>query len=87
MAKEERETPHPEHGNIGESEHPTTVGVGHIGETPETELSVGGGTRTIRIDEELSQIAAGEPGLWTTSPPGGVGMEEEEEETVEEEAL
>lgn len=69
-----------EHGNIGESRHPTTIGIGHIGETPETEFAVGGGTRTIRIDEEVSQIAAGEPGLRTTSPPGGVSPSEEEEE-------
>ncbi|NLC58802.1 MAG: hypothetical protein GX774_18360 [Armatimonadetes bacterium] len=74
----------PEHGNIGESKKPTTIGIGHIGETPETEMNVGGGTRTIRIDDEVSQIAAGEPGLRTTSPPGGVSVEEEEEISEEE---
>ncbi len=67
----------PEHGNLGESKHPTTIGSGHIGETPETEMPVGGGSETIRIDENVSQISAGQPGLRTTSPPGGVGTEEE----------
>ncbi|MBI3947031.1 MAG: hypothetical protein HY321_13990 [Armatimonadetes bacterium] len=82
MKAHERKQPE-EHGNYGESKHPTTVGVGHIGETPETELPVGGGTETIRIDEKLSEISAGAPGLRTTSPPGGVGMPEEEEELGE----
>lgn len=77
--KREKQSPQAEeHGNIGESRHPTTLGVGHIGETPETEFAVGGGSETIEIDENVSQIAAGEPGLRTTSPPGGVTAEEEE---------
>ncbi|HEX2999849.1 MAG TPA: hypothetical protein VHR86_06395, partial [Armatimonadota bacterium] len=75
------------HGNIGESKQPTTVGIGHIGETPETEFSVGGGSHTIRIDEEVSQISAGELGLRTTSPPGGVSAHAEEEELYTEEEL
>lgn len=81
MARQAKKQVAPEHGNIGESRQPTTVGVGHIGETPETELPVGGGTETIRIDEEVSQISAGAPGLRTTSPPGGTGIAEESEET------
>ena len=81
MAKREKEPRDiPEHGNVGESRQPTTIGVGHIGETPETELPVGGGTRPIRIDEKYSEITAGELGLWTTSPPGSRGGTEEEEE-------
>jgi len=86
MAEQGRARARTQHGNLGESEHPTTIGVGHIGETPETELPVGGGAHTIRIDEKVSEIAAGEPGLWTTSPPGGVSASEEEEESVEEAA-
>jgi len=79
----------PEHGNIGESREPTTIGVGHIGETPETELPVGGGARPVRIDDRYSEITAGELGLWTTSAPGARGGTEEAEgfeEGFEEEA-
>ena len=45
-----------DHGNIGESKHPTTIGVGHIGRRDE--FAVGGGTRTIG-SMKVSQIAAG----------------------------
>lgn len=68
-----------EHGNIGESKDPTTLGLGRIGESKATELPVGGGTETIRIDDQVSEISAGQPGLWTTSEPGGVSAGEEEE--------